>query len=303
MKYVLPILLIIIISCETVVTPELPNDPPQLVVYSFFRPGEPIRFDVFRSVSIFNTPSFEQVRGLTIELFQDGSHIESVGENQSDTYTSTSMAQTGATYRFEITTADGVVLSESFIPESVDIDQGTFSTDIQDINLGEYGYPASVTFTDQADEANYYLLEVLVDHCEDGCETNTVSGNLNEILVEDVKVDNSGNTDITIGSGPEDINGSRYLYLSDNGFDGQAFTLDFYVIPTLINPDDPTDVMVRYVLKSINEEYYQYLLTSDYQRQIEEEGTLAEPVQIFSNVQNGLGVFAGYGLSVYEIGL
>ncbi|MFY0600021.1 MAG: DUF4249 family protein [Cyclobacteriaceae bacterium] len=46
---------------------------------------------------------------------------------------------------------------------------------------------------------------------------------------------------------------------------------------------------------------YDYLITSDYQQQIEEEEGFAEPVQISSNIQNGLGVFESYNYDIYSV--
>jgi hypothetical protein len=301
MKNLLLPILLFLISCETVVTPELPDEPQRLVVYSFFRPDQPIRFDVFKTASILGSPDPLPQRNLSIALYQDDQLVETLLHNDEDTYLSTLLAKPGATYRFEIQTANGVVSGESTVPSAVAIDQATFSSEIQDINLGEFGYPASITFSDPADEVNYYALEVFVNQCQEGCAESETFGELNEVLIEEVKVNTSGNTTITISEGANGIEGLRYIYFSDNGFDGETISLDFYIIPTLIDPDKAAEYTVQYVLKSIPEAYYEYLLTSDYQRRIQEEGTLAEPVQIYTNVQNGLGVFAGYDISVHRM--
>ncbi len=297
-KYIIYILLILTASCETPVTPDLPDDNEQVVVYSFFRPGQPMRFDVFRTTSILESPVPQRLRGLVIELYQNGQLIESIPDENFESYISSTLVQSGQTYHFRIETVFGVVTGETFVPNPVQIESATFSTEVIDINLGEFGYPASVTFTDPGDELNYYALEVFVDQCDEGCQETEISGELNELLIEDVKVNTSGNTDITISSGPDGIDGLRYIYFSDNGLTGDQFTLDFYIIPTLIDPDNHENVKIQYILKSITEDYYDYLISSDYQKQIEEEGVLTEPVQVFTNIQNGLGVFSGYSISM-----
>ena len=299
-KYIIYILLILTASCETPVTPDLPDDNEQVVVYSFFRPGQRMRFDVFRTSSILESPVPQRLRGLVIELYQNGQLIESIPDENFESYISSTLAQSGQTYHFRIETVYGVVMGETFVPNPVQIESATFSTEVIDINLGEFGYPASVTFTDPGDELNYYALEVFVDQCDEGCQGTEISGELNELLIEDVKVNTSGNTDITISSGPDGIDGLRYIYFSDNGLNGDQFTLDFYIIPTLIDPDNLENVKIQYILKSITEDYYDYLISSDYQKQIEEEGVLTEPVQVFTNIQNGLGVFSGYSISMTQ---
>ena len=303
MRKYIPLLLIMFLSCETVIQPDLPDDSDKLVVYSFFRPDQTVQFDVFSAVSIYEPSAMIRATGLTIDLFENDQLIETITENASGAYIGATLAKSNVMYRFEITTVEGTLVSRSTVPEAINIESARFSSEVQDVNLGEYGYPASLTFADPGDEENFYALEVFVDNCVNDCTENGISGDLNELLVEDIKINTSGNTNITIGLGPEGIDGLRYIYLSDNGFNGEAFTLDFYIIPTLIDPENQSNGVIKYVLKSISKDYYQYLLTSDYQRRIEDEGTLAEPVQIYSNIANGLGLFAGYNISVYTIAL
>lgn len=299
MQYRIFILFIVLSSCEMVVHPDLPDDGTGVAVYSFFRPETPIQIDVFNTVSIHERASMNRARGLTIHLYENDELVESIMENSSGTYIGATVPQSGREYRFTTQAANTSIAAQSSIPEAVSITNATFSTTIE-INIGIYGYPAEITFIDPANEVNYYTLEVFVDDCADGCNEQGISGELNELMVEDVKVNTSGNVDIEIGEGPEGIDGSRYLYLTDNGFNGQPFSFKFYVIPTSLDIEESTEAIIKFVLKSITEDYYNYLITSDYQKQIEDEGILAEPVQVYTNIQNGLGVFAGYNYSIYS---
>ncbi len=294
------ILSIAALSCETPVTPSFPNDGQQTVIYSFFGPDTPIHIDAFNTVSILERPTFDRASDLSISLFEDGIPLETLSASTTG-YTSLSSAEEGKTYRLEALVGDQLLTAEGIIPEQVSIISTTIDQTIRQINLGEFGYPAHVTFLDPEESINYYMIEVFVDDCADGCREDDIAGTLNELLVEDVKVDPSGNTDIHIGGDPADIEGDPYLYFSDNEFNGQQFTFDFYLVPSLISIENPQEAVVKFVLKNISADYYQYLLTTDYQRQIEEEGTTAEPVQIHTNVQGGLGLFAGYNLAMATV--
>jgi hypothetical protein len=117
--------------------------------------------------------------------------------------------------------------------------------------------------------------------------------------VEELKVNASGNTDVEIGGGPQDVDGLKYIYFSDEGFNGESVTLRFFIVPTLINLNK--DQNIKFVLKSITREYYEYLRTSDFQQELEESGNLTEPVQVATNITNGLGTFSGYNFSLYTI--
>ncbi len=50
-------------------------------------------------------------------------------------------------------------------------------------------------------------------------------------------------------------------------------------------------------LLTINEEYYKYYYAIDKQNQLQEENLYTEPVQLYTNIENGLGVFAGASIS------
>ncbi|MBV6646224.1 MAG: DUF4249 family protein [Cyclobacteriaceae bacterium] len=49
----------------------------------------------------------------------------------------------------------------------------------------------------------------------------------------------------------------------------------------------------------MKEEYFDYLVTSNFQK--EQEGTFAEPVQVSGNVTSAVGVFAGCNYSIYAL--
>jgi hypothetical protein len=170
---------------------------------------------------------------------------------------------------------------------------------IQYINSDKYGYPAEISLADPNEAANFYALEILVQNCSSGCTGDDLNGSLNEVLVEELKVNTSGNTDVEIGGGPQQVDGLKCIYFSDEGFNGESVTLKFFIIPTLINLNK--DQNIKFVLKSITREYYEYLRTADFQQQQEEGSNLSEPVQIATNIENGLGTFAGYSCSVYTI--
>jgi hypothetical protein len=175
------------------------------------------------------------------------------------------------------------------------------SKNLEDIDIGKYGYPAQITFADPKGISNYYVVEVLIENCSYGCSEGNATGTVNEILVEELKVNTSGNTDVEIGGGPERIDGLRYIYLSDEGFDGETVTLKFFVIPVHVDFESNQNIMIKFILKSITNEYYEYLKTSNFQLELGDGSNLAEPVQIATNVQNGLGTFAGYNYAVYTL--
>ena len=298
MRNAIFILAVILISCETTVDPQLPDNGPGLVIYSFFRPGSPLRIDVFNTTPILQPETIQRTKDLKIKLMENGELVEEVTANAQGVYVSNLVPSMHNKYSFETTRGERIFSASSHIPEPVGISHAKMSNEIKYISSDKYGYPADIVFTDPSEMANYYALEVLVQNCSSGC-TDDLNGSLNEVLGEELKVNTSGNTDVEIGGGPGEIDGLKYIYFSDEGFNGEAVTLKFFIIPTLINLN--RDQNVKFVLKSIPREYYEYLRTSDFQQEQEESGDLTEPVQIATNITNGLGTFAGYNFSLYTI--
>ena len=54
------------------------------------------------------------------------------------------------------------------------------------------------------------------------------------------------------------------------------------------------------VLRTTTEEYYNYHYTRDLQASVE-SNPFAQPVQVFDNIEGGLGVFAGYSQVEKEV--
>lgn len=290
---------ILLLSCETTVDPRLPDNGPGLVIYSFFRPGRPLNIDVFNTIPVRQTETIQRNTDLTIRLLEDGRFVEEIRADQQGVYKSTTVPVAQSSYSFETTLGARAFSATSHIPTPVRISRAYMADAIQYVNSGEYGYPAEIALADPRETANFYALEILVQQCSSGCTGNDLQGSLNEVLVEDLKVNTSGNTDVDIVGGPQQIDGLKFIYFSDEGFDGELVTLKFFIVPMLI--DLNRNQQVKFVLKSISREYYEYLRTTDFQQALEEEGNLSEPVQVETNIENGLGTFAGYSFSVYTV--
>ncbi len=56
---------------------------------------------------------------------------------------------------------------------------------------------------------------------------------------------------------------------------------------------------IYFNLKSVTESYYQYHTTSDLQ-DWNEGDPFAQPVQVFSNIPNGLGILMGSTLDIFQ---
>ncbi len=68
-------------------------------------------------------------------------------------------------------------------------------------------------------------------------------------------------------------------------------------------PGDTINRQTFYVLlRTTTEEYYQYNVTQDLQASVE-SNPFAQPVQVFNNIEGGLGIFAGYSQVEQEVAI
>jgi hypothetical protein len=138
-----------------------------------------------------------------------------------------------------------------------------------------------VLINDKAGEKNYYELEVLANYPQIEYYIDSLTG----IYTFD-----------TVGyyeysaypESPEDINAvlgaGNTLLISDNEFDGQKYKFSFRKYR---GSDKKFTVYVR----SITEESYQYSASAK-RKSDAEDNPLAEPVNSFSNLKGGIGIFA-----------
>lgn len=85
------------------------------------------------------------------------------------------------------------------------------------------------------------------------------------------------------------------LLFDDKLFDGKDFELALKVRHAAYQSTTPSPL--RVVLVTCSQEYYRYLTSKNLQENIAND-PFSEPVQVYSNIQNGLGIFAGYSTSV-----
>ena len=256
---------------------------------------------MFNTTPILQQGKLSRKTDAIVRVTRNQQQTEEIRANSQGIYQSTQLPALGDRFDVELVNNNEVLSSSSSVPGAVEISDGEFQDVLTDIDAGKYGYPAQFTFSDPENEVNYYAFEVIVEDCAGGCSEETIDGVVNELLIEDVKVNTSGNIDVDIGGGPERIDGLRYIYFNDDDLDGKSVTIRFYIIPVELDLEENRNVIVKYVLKSITKEYYDYLKTCDFQAKTEDGNSFSEPVQIATNIKNGLGTFAGYSISVLSI--
>ncbi len=149
------------------------------------------------------------------------------------------------------------------------------------INIdGEKLDAVEITFKDPAGEENYYEIGLVT------VDSSCISGEtvLNRVYFEtqNLNVERSGDYD--------------GILLSDVGFDGSEYKI---VLGTYNNFNNEEELSL--VWKCISKDHYEYSRSLRAFSDNQDLGGFAQPISIFSNVENGLGIFTCGREEVYPV--
>ncbi|MEI6753275.1 MAG: DUF4249 domain-containing protein [Paludibacter sp.] len=165
------------------------------------------------------------------------------------------------------------------------------------IGIGfEYKTNCVLHFTDDGAERNYYRLAVTTITTLGTKKTYTYAVNFDDIV--------SGNTNNSIGP-PTSLVSNKYNIFTNELFFGKHYALKFSVLynKNVFYPGyekNPNKQEVTINLQKISHSYYHYLQT---RAGINTRNFFAEPVQVYSNVDGGLGIMGSYTNSVISFTL
>jgi hypothetical protein len=211
-------------------------------------------------------------------LDQNGSVYETLVYDFEGRYKGTLTPQNGEVYSIEVTAPSFDPASAStHIPELVVLDN-VDTLGVEDVN-GFKELELTITFQDVPNENNFYMLEVYA--------ADIAPGNV-YLYPMTMRSD-----DVTLGLDQDGY--SNQIFFSDELFDGEEKTLIIYVEDTR-DYDDFIEVRMT----SITEDLERYARTQNaYENN--HGNPFAQPVQVFSNVEGGFGIFAGYQVSRKKI--
>ena len=301
MKNLLPLFLILsaltLSNCTKEIEFDAQDIAPRIVVNSLFTNDSIWSAHISRSVGVLETTSYTTIDNASVNIFDDNANLVTTLTHQGDgLYTSPTgvSPQPNQSYTLEAS-ASGYesVNATNSIPSAVPIYQ--LDTVTSTNSDGETILEATITFQDPPNISNYYMLEVFVtgmyyDEWEqDSIEIREpLQISCDDINVETVNRFNFGGFENTY----------LYLMLKDQNFDGENYSLTFSVINYAELKE--MDLFGEIRLVNTSEEYFNYLKSFNmYQRTI--NNPFATPVQVYSNVNNGMGIFAGGTLTSWTV--
>jgi len=236
-----------------------------------------ISVHVSHSLSVIEQGDLDVVTDATVDLF-DGSNnlIETLTHTSDGYYKGTSIASIGDEYKLEISHPDYTTISSStFVPglaSLVSIDTlGITTVDFKELEV-------TITIDDEVGE-DYYLLELFLgDNVGSGTFKNPAYFRSNDIS----------------------LNLSDEQYVFSRAFDDKLFDGNRKEIKVYMEDTRDYDAFLEVHISKVTQATYFY--HNSFFGFVEADGNpFAQPVQVYSNVDEGFGILGGKNLSVKKV--
>lgn len=268
-----------IFSCSTEVEIEWQDDSQKYVIGCLFTPNESMKLYAFTTTPILDDTTFF-ADGLDVEIYKNETLVWSGSGTGKGEYPIPVYAEAGAKLKLILKDKNGLTISvEDSIPNYVFIDNATYLFPAyEDIYGSKFG-KVSLSFQDEPEVKNYY--EIVILGKDSGINQ---AFNLTSFVIT---LDNEN-----------DPNSPGTILFTDELFNRQQLDLNIFVS----SYDTPI-----IVLKNVSRNYYEYrksIIAHFYNQNVERTDVYSmfkgDPVELYSNVTNGLGIFAGYTQDIKE---
>ena len=290
---------LVYISCEKVIPFEGDVNIPKLVINSIFQSDSTFKVHVSSSRSVIDTASFQNIEDAVVTIKDDnGSIIETLNYVENGFYIGQTFPQENQTYSLQVTHPNYTnITSSDSLPSPITINSIDTSTTVDPINGDRL--QITLNFNDPESSQNYYLIETysvneyLVIKNSDTTEYELDTTKQFMVLTDEV-FQNGGSPFREQGLFNDLLfNGQNKALELEIPYDNWSGTEDGYEWSY-------TTLGVRVYLHNISK-YYYYYRTSLELYQGASGNPFAQPVQVYSNIENGFGVFAGSQISYFDL--
>lgn len=276
-----------VIGCEKIIDIDIPDSERKIVVNGIISEDQTLAVNLSKSLTVLEPDAFVYLNGADVNLFNGAVMIGRLVADTAGQYSLPGFKPlTGLTYRLTVD-FPGLksVEATTTVPEMVPITSwDTIMT------VSEWGYKAyrlKVVFNDPETVPNYYGLSVYVTYKEIDYLTMEPTGQLITRLVYI-----SSDSDVFLKDESHNFGGK--IFFDDLLFDGQAKTTEVGLYDYMFY--EPDTVQVEIHLEQLDPSYYKYVVSNE-AYQSAHSNPFAEPVQVYTNVSGGFGIFSSYSFA------
>lgn len=288
----------LLIGCTKEISVDIPQSREVTVVNSVFLPDSTFIVSLTKTQGIFDNSQVEPISNAEVQLYQNGTIADTlIFEN--GLFVSDIRATVAKDYRLRVAIS-GLEDIEAMdrIPLLPELIGTSFRDSVYAGSEGDVWSQASITISDRPNEANYY--ELIIKQNYRDSKTIDVANSIFGTASVPVIYDFETNDLVLVNEGQLGFFSFTNPVFSDKLFDGQTYTMKVNYGPKILFSESDGDFNnydFVVVLRSISENYYNHRksLTAHLENQESDiwDGT-GEPVQMFTNIENGYGIFAGY---------
>jgi hypothetical protein len=295
MSTFLAVMFLFTMSCEKEL--ELKDSDPtrEIVVNGVVPANDSIQLQIFRTSGVLTPDTACPLTNATVSMYVNDIALGQFLHNGHGVYTGDNRKfKPGDNCRIEVQ-CDGYDAVEAVTTIPYPTTLGDYEVTFQKSADYYYDEPAphiSITLHDPADEANYYELEVIGHSWVYESHYEIVNDDWTEVVTDSSYFA----TQIYIQSDDPVLteNFSWYgnsIFFDDHLINGKNYKLIFYLDPYIEYDTQYDSLFVN--LKTLSKELYLYRNT--YRKQVDaNENPFAQPVQVYSNIDGGFGIFGGY---------
>jgi len=313
----------ILTSCETTIDFNGKDTNPLLVVNSIISPDSAIKVHVSESRFFLEDDSkFVNLNNATVKLLINNVEYEQLKPVQNGYYLGTYVPKPGDKLKIIAYSSkyEEVSATTEIIPANPVLSVDTSTVILEKTALLSYNYnqttpdtigftinnqfKINVNFNDPANVQNFYKITLKMKVWLSDGTTQIGKYYFNS---DDVVFGSTSESGIFDNTG-----GNYYHVFSDDLFDGKSYSLklssNFYSYlyfnntpsksGNLFEPLTITKNELIVELQSISKSYYLYLKTRDASNTFVD--FFSEPIQIFSNIQGGIGIFGSYNSALFK---
>lgn len=280
-----------ICSCETVVQLDVPQKDNQLVINSLFHPDSTFGITLSQSQHVLDDGEFKEVTGATaIVMDEKGSELATLQEQEPGSYTSNLKPKPGQSYQIEVSKSGFATATAT---DAVPRDSAQITKyEVKRVSNSHNSIRLSI-WIDDPKSKDYYQLY--------GRENVTIYGEEIDTTLYEEEVYFASDDPVFGDYG----NNRQRLFFDDVLFDGQVKKLNIQTSVGRYQCSPMSDVCdqeieVTLYLRKLSEAYFNYIETSFLQDDLNDD-PFAEPVPVYDNIKNGVGIFGGFRVSEYPI--
>ncbi len=279
---------LLFVACETVIEVDLPKYTPKLVIDGSFSPGNHWQLLVSKSTDILDLNDPGHINNASIKIISDNEEIELNYDSPSTNLyvNKNQIPEVGKRYTLQVSVPGyETVTAKSIIPSPTQIISYSTTNYVEN----DFGYKRNLveltlTLKDKPGEDNYYHLAIYEQYSDRSTDYQKIWFSTDNAAIVSENGEGIGDDVSFSGDG---------AVFSDFLFSGDEYKIK---LKEIYHSED-TPLIIA--LSAITEELFQYKKGFDNGNR--EAGPFSEPEPHYTNIENGLGIFAGFNTTFVEV--